>query len=105
MLKRLPVLSAVLALALAAAAYAQQPPVKIGAILPLTGSGASYGVCQVDRISRDARWRPRRKSPYTDDAADASGPRARSSRRVVESAGSVAGRLAGRRVAGRFGVV
>ena len=23
---------------------AQQPPIKIGAILPLTGSGASYGV-------------------------------------------------------------
>jgi len=44
MLKRLPVLTAVLALALAAAAHAQQPPVKIGAILPLTGSGASYGV-------------------------------------------------------------
>src|SRR3990172_8275347 len=44
MLKRLPVLTAVLALALAGAAHAQQPPVKIGAILPLTGSGASYGV-------------------------------------------------------------
>jgi len=44
MLKRLPVLTAVLALALAAAAHAQQLPVKIGAILPLTGSGASYGV-------------------------------------------------------------
>ena len=44
MLKRLPVLTAVLALALAAAAHAQQPPIKIGAILPLTGSGASYGV-------------------------------------------------------------
>src|SRR5512134_1806073 len=28
----------------AAQALAQQPPVKIGAILPLTGSGASYGV-------------------------------------------------------------
>jgi ABC-type branched-subunit amino acid transport system substrate-binding protein len=44
MLKRLPVLTAVLALALAPAAHAQQPPIKIGAILPLTGSGASYGV-------------------------------------------------------------
>ncbi|MDP2701940.1 MAG: ABC transporter substrate-binding protein, partial [Candidatus Rokubacteria bacterium] len=46
MLKRVPVLTAVLALglALATAAHAQQPPVKIGAILPLTGSGASYGV-------------------------------------------------------------
>jgi branched-chain amino acid transport system substrate-binding protein len=44
MLKRLPILTAVLALALAATAHAQQPPIKIGAILPLTGSGASYGV-------------------------------------------------------------
>jgi branched-chain amino acid transport system substrate-binding protein/urea transport system substrate-binding protein len=44
MLKRLPALSVALALALAVPASAQQPPVKIGAILPLTGSGASYGV-------------------------------------------------------------
>jgi len=44
MLKRLPVLAAALALALASSTSAQQPPVKIGAILPLTGSGASYGV-------------------------------------------------------------
>ncbi len=43
MVKRL---AAALSLALVAAApaAAQQPPVKIGAILPLTGSGASYGV-------------------------------------------------------------
>jgi len=33
-----------LALLAASAAFAQQPPIKIGAILPLTGSGASYGV-------------------------------------------------------------
>jgi ABC-type branched-subunit amino acid transport system substrate-binding protein len=44
MLKRLPVLAAALALALAVSVHAQQPPIKIGAILPLTGSGASYGV-------------------------------------------------------------
>jgi len=44
MLKRLPALAAALALALGGSASAQQPPVKIGAILPLTGSGASYGV-------------------------------------------------------------
>jgi ABC-type branched-subunit amino acid transport system substrate-binding protein len=42
MLKRL---TLVLSLAtLAATAAAQQPVIKIGAILPLTGSGASYGV-------------------------------------------------------------
>ena len=33
-----------LALVAATPAAAQQPPIKIGAILPLTGSGASYGV-------------------------------------------------------------
>src|SRR6266508_506691 len=43
MLKRV---AALLSLALLATvpAAAQQPPIKIGAILPLTGSGASYGV-------------------------------------------------------------
>ncbi len=43
MLKRLSLLLA-LALLAAAPASAQQAPIKIGAILPLTGSGASYGV-------------------------------------------------------------
>jgi ABC-type branched-subunit amino acid transport system substrate-binding protein len=43
MLKRLSLLLA-LALLAAAPAHAQQAPIKIGAILPLTGSGASYGV-------------------------------------------------------------
>ena len=42
MLKRF-ALAATLAL-FALGAHAQQPPIKIGAILPLTGSGASYGV-------------------------------------------------------------
>jgi branched-chain amino acid transport system substrate-binding protein len=42
MLKRLPILAA--ALALAGTAHAQQPPIKIGAVLPLIGSGASYSV-------------------------------------------------------------
>ena len=44
MLKRLSVLFLLIALVIAAPAGAQQPPIKIGAILPLTGSGASYGV-------------------------------------------------------------
>jgi len=44
MLKRLSVLFSLMALVIAAPAGAQQPPIKIGAILPLTGSGASYGV-------------------------------------------------------------
>ena len=44
MLKRLSVLLPLVALVIAAPAGAQQPPIKIGAILPLTGSGASYGV-------------------------------------------------------------
>jgi len=44
MLKRLSVLFPLIALVIAAPAGAQQPPIKIGAILPLTGSGASYGV-------------------------------------------------------------
>src|SRR6266508_4085338 len=44
MLTRLSALFLVLALAVTAPAAAQQAPVKIGAILPLTGSGASYGV-------------------------------------------------------------
>src|SRR6266542_4732468 len=44
MLTRLSALFLVLALAVTAASYAQQPPVESGAILPLTGSGASYGV-------------------------------------------------------------
>jgi branched-chain amino acid transport system substrate-binding protein len=43
MLKRLSLLLA-LALLAAAPTHAQQAPIKIGAILPLTGSGASYGV-------------------------------------------------------------
>jgi len=42
MLKRLTVFASLTLLA--GAAIAQQPPIKIGAILPLTGSGASYGV-------------------------------------------------------------
>ena len=44
MLKRLSVLFPLMALVIAAPAGAQQAPIKIGAILPLTGSGASYGV-------------------------------------------------------------
>lgn len=44
MLKRLSVLFPLIALVVAAPAGAQQAPIKIGAILPLTGSGASYGV-------------------------------------------------------------
>jgi len=44
MRKLLPVLTAALALTLAPDGHAQQAPIKIGAILPLTGSGASYGV-------------------------------------------------------------
>ena len=44
MLKRLSVLFPLIALVIAAPAGAQQAPIKIGAILPLTGSGASYGV-------------------------------------------------------------
>ena len=43
MLKRLAPFLSVICIA-ASAAVAQQPPIKIGAILPLTGSGASYGV-------------------------------------------------------------
>ena len=48
MLTRLALLASVIALAVilptVAPAAAQQPPIRIGAILPLTGSGASYGV-------------------------------------------------------------
>ena len=44
MMKRLPALFALVALTVVAPAAAQQAPIKIGAILPLTGSGASYGV-------------------------------------------------------------
>ena len=44
MLKRLAALFPLMVLLIAAPAAAQQPPIKIGAILPLTGSGASYGV-------------------------------------------------------------
>ena len=44
MVKRLPALLALVVLTVAAPAAAQQAPIKIGAILPLTGSGASYGV-------------------------------------------------------------
>jgi len=45
MLKRLSAVFLLLALAAwAPVAHAQQGPIKIGAILPLTGSGASYGV-------------------------------------------------------------
>ena len=43
MLKRLALLVSLFVLAVMPAA-AQQGPIKIGAILPLTGSGASYGV-------------------------------------------------------------
>jgi branched-chain amino acid transport system substrate-binding protein len=43
MLKRVVLFICVTLLAITEAA-AQQPPIKIGAILPLTGSGASYGV-------------------------------------------------------------
>jgi ABC-type branched-subunit amino acid transport system substrate-binding protein len=44
MLKRLLALATLFAAAGAASAAAQTGPIKIGAILPLTGSGASYGV-------------------------------------------------------------
>ena len=44
MLKRLLALAALFTVAGVAAATAQTGPIKIGAILPLTGSGASYGV-------------------------------------------------------------
>jgi branched-chain amino acid transport system substrate-binding protein len=44
MVKRLAALFSLVALTVAAPAAAQQAPIKIGAILPLTGSGASYGV-------------------------------------------------------------
>ena len=45
MLKRLSAVLVLLSLAAwVSAAHAQQGPIKIGAILPLTGSGASYGV-------------------------------------------------------------
>ena len=44
MLTRLIALTALLAIAAVAPATAQTEPIKIGAILPLTGSGASYGV-------------------------------------------------------------
>src|SRR6185436_20734257 len=42
MLKRLSLFASLIVFT--AGALAQQPPIKIGAILPLTGSGASYGV-------------------------------------------------------------
>src|SRR5688572_27596421 len=44
MLKRLLALTVLAAVAGVASATAQSGPIKIGAILPLTGSGASYGV-------------------------------------------------------------
>jgi branched-chain amino acid transport system substrate-binding protein len=79
MLKRLAAFFSVTLIG-ASAALAQQQPIKIGAILPLTGSGASYGVWMkggtemaVDEINTSGGIAGRKLEViYEDHAADAS---------------------------------
>jgi ABC-type branched-subunit amino acid transport system substrate-binding protein len=91
MLKRLAGFAGVAVLAAASIAVAQTAPIKIGAILPLTGSGASYGVWMkggteiaVEEINAAGGIAGRKlEAIFEDHAADAS-KAVNAMRRLVE---------------------